>query len=368
MRKAERQLFYFCIETLISVKYDLEIIDSHQLIQKVDKGKEDTLFLDIFPENILRRRLIQEYDDDIVFITEEEGGFNKSRLGKTPLVVFSDPTDRSSQFADFIRFLLKENESEDKNMSLKDLLNRTDIKLLWESRYGKPASITGSCCSLTVVKNSKLLFTISLNYITSEIFFSTTEICCYSHIDMIDINNLNHEIFDKSSNWKKISFNEHSHEKTLITFLGKDSYQKYFDDSKIFDRNTWDIIDQNPGGPHRILYLSELSDRIPDFIMANGEKIGEWLGWLLYVKASGQLEAFALTPKAVLARDEILLAPSEPYSILEKDENDELFINFEKLKCYPNPSRYREMIFITSKYNHHLLAEIEASRSRKLNI
>ena len=78
---------------------------------------------------------------------------------------------------------------------------------------------------------------------------------------------------------------------------------------------------------------------------------------MAFAKASNHLTAYAITPQAVFARDEILLAPSKTYSILEDSKKD-LKLNLDKLKSFLNPSRYREMIIILNKKNSNILAMV----------
>jgi len=124
-------------------------------------------------------------------------------------------------------------------------------------------------------------------------------------------------------------------------------------------------LEQEPGGPARILYLSNVIGSPAGFILSNGEKIGEWIHWLGFCKYCNDLVAYSIYPGTFFAKDDVLLAPSPPYSVLELKKKV-LFLNYGKLRYFENPSRYREMILISHKNNNLIRARVEVNNSRRL--
>lgn len=102
----ENQLFERCIITLIAVQEKLELSTIDKLIQKATGGKSDTLLLDSYPESIIQNTLIDEYDKDIVFVTEEIDSYNIDKISDAKIVVFADPTDRTKYFQKYLKGIL----------------------------------------------------------------------------------------------------------------------------------------------------------------------------------------------------------------------------------------------------------------------
>ena len=60
------------------------------------------------------------------------------------------------------------------------------------------------------------------------------------------------------------------------------------------------------------------------FILANGEKIGEWINWLTFCKYNNELVAYSIYSGTDFSKkDDILTAPSPIYSILEVKTNED---------------------------------------------
>jgi len=359
MNKSENQLFSQCIEALVTVQDNLLDMSAARLIQRSMSKKPDSLFLDTTPEITLSKKLIEEYNSEFVLITEEKGIFNTDQIASSQIVVFADPTDRSKQLKEFIELQLQTESKPD--CSFGDLMSNMNAIEEWNHIHKTPAELSGACCSITIVKNRTILFTMCLNYITKEIYLAYDDGAFRIPTIRLSKTEGEYQVDDK---WTTINFYPPEERKTFVTFLGKQSYEGYLKSAKPFDQ-TYKPLEKEPGGPLRILYLSNLNPQPPAFILANGEKIAEWLGWLAFVKASNDLVAYAIYPEAVFTRDNILLAPSPLYSILECKE-DTVRLDFDKLKYYKNPSRYREMILVAHRHNTWITAEIEADRSRKL--
>jgi hypothetical protein len=134
-------------------------------------------------------------------------------------------------------------------------------------------------------------------------------------------------------------------------------YPENFHDSKILSQE--DVAKylhhDEPGGPSRILYLSEFQHKdIPvGFILANGEKIGEWIHWLAFVKYAKNsqnnpsLKIFEVKIKRPWTKEGIIMSPFGPYSIFRHKKGEDKFLNISRLRDFDRPSHFRAMIVIT---------------------
>lgn len=358
MERVEKHLLDFCIEVLVDVYVKLRDTTAEELIRPSISGKEDSLFLDVLPENMLRLRLLTEYDRHIVLVTEEKGEFNYEEISEAEFVIFSDPTDRSKQLKMFIQAGITRGVIQLHSL-LAELLTSDEAMPLWEEVGGTPAQLSGSCCSLTVVKRGEILFSLILNYITGEV-----SVACKDRIGTCQIDaSVPSAALPSITKWREVGFAEPRNGKSYVTYLGK-SYRQYLEDAKLLSP-TYTTDQTEPGGPLRILYLSDLNPEPQGFILSNGEKIGEWIGWLAFCRYSSELVAYSIFPGTSFARDDILMTPSPPYSILESGSRS-LRLNYEKLKYFDNPSRYREMILVTHHKNSLIRAKIEAVKAREL--
>ena len=117
-----------------------------------------------------------------------------------------------------------------------------------------------------------------------------------------------------------------------------------------------------PGGPSRVLYLSELQKGHGSigFIMANGEKIGEWIHWLAFAKFArtqegGQkLRVFEVSIERPWTKDGVLMSTSPPYSIFSSD-GQETYLDVSRLRNFDMPSRFRSMLVITQSDNDRVV-------------
>jgi hypothetical protein len=358
MERVEKHLLCHCVDALTEVQRAVKQTPAQRLIERSRSGKPDSLYLDVLPENTLQLKLIQDYDRHIVLVTEERGKFNYEVIDEAEVVIFSDPTDRSKQFSQFIQMGI-DKEYIGPDSLFADLLANPWKSAIWEAVGGLPVQLSGPCCSLTVVKRGEILFTLILNYVSEDITIACKDFIATRMLDDTEWAEGSYRF----SEWRDIRFKGPTNEKTYLTYLGK-RYAEYLEKAGLFD-HTFTAIEKEPGGPARILYLSDLNPVTPGFIFSNGEKIGEWLGWMAFCRYSPDLVAYSVYPETFFAKDDILMTPSPPYSILEASENA-LRLNYEKMKYFENPSRYREMILVTHRKNHLIRAKIEAEKSRIL--
>jgi hypothetical protein len=357
MQKVEQYLLYECVEALKDVLNEIKSTTAKSLVDKAISRKMDSLLLDVLPENILRNQLLDDYDEHVVLVTEEKGKFNFEEINEAEVVAFSDPTDRSKYLEKFIQQEILDKGNS--NLLFGSLLDSKDTIDKWEKFTGVPARLSGACCSITIVKRGEICFSMILNYITQELVIACKDFIGYSYVKNINLKAGNCDF----SRWAKINFPKPKENTSYVTFLGK-NYRECLDKSDILD-NAFTPLEQEPGGPARILYLSNINKNPAGFILSNGEKIGEWIHWLGFCKYNENLVAYSVYPGTFFAKDDILMTPSPPYSVLELKKKS-LFLNYDKLRFFENPSRYREMILISHRNNNLIRARVEVNRSRRL--
>lgn len=361
-------------------------------------GKQDTLGLDAIPE-IIAKRVLKSYSDEVIFVTEEAD--DKNRLiwprdpdkEKQPLMMISDPLDRSKHF----KYLLLDVSTEEaslKSSRIGDLLENVDTakRLIkkWEEGMavvdektgvrtdkiivgGGPVIITGPTISITSLFKGKIISSVIVNLITQHIFLAAPMgIFCMklpSYLDEKTLKKIDLEYIVK--NGKKLDMiSSESVSSTpedymcFVTFLGKSGYKENFEDSMIFLKGIGDpysfLRHKEPGGPARILFLSELQRKFGPigFIMANGEKIHEWFPWLPFVKyAKDKMGNPALKVFEVAIADSanlkggVLMSTSPAYSIFQIEKDEEPYIDISFLRRLDQPSHFRSMLVVVPADN-----------------
>ena len=154
------------------------------------------------------------------------------------------------------------------------------------------------------------------------------------------------------------------HWKRFVTFLGKDGYEDNLLGSKFIQENfRKDLHYDLPGGPSRVLYLSELQpmDHPIGFVLANGEKIGEWIHWFAFCRFAFSpddlrkpaLVLYEVSEDRPFTKEGILMSPSPPYSIFKVVDpvTRKVVLDVDRLEDFPKPSRYRGMLLMASSSN-----------------
>ncbi len=357
-----------CINIILKVYKSLMNMSVTELRLKGAYGKPDTLFLDANPEILIKER-IGRFNPFAVFVTEETDNTNKQiwprdkNPASQPVMFFSDPMDRSKYLAKFI------DGKEDKTL-LKDILGKKGIVQCWEKIAGKPAIVTGSTCSITCVDKGSADFSVILNIVTGHLFVSCAggniffklpgpdkdEEFCKINIDYL-LKKGQPVIFPSSAD----SHSSLEKQKRFVTYLGKAGYEENFRDSMIFlDDAAQHLHYQEPGGPSRILYLSNFLKPSLGFILANGEKIGEWIHWLPFLRFSKNeqgdraLKIFEIAIARPWTKNGILMSTSPPYSLFSMGDG-EAFLDMSRLRDLDTPSHYRSMILITPYDNDAII-------------
>jgi len=332
-------------------------------------GKTDTFRLDAVPEIHMRNEYAR-YDQNVVFVTEETGAqfhqpYNLAdNRRKFPITDVSDPFDRSVPTQ---KFLMDQPDSE---RTLWDLFSDPSTKEKWEAKLGSPASITGGCSAVTRVLQGVPIFSVIVNFVTRQLI-----VACSAGVYCLDLP----EDLEKVNlafvrdNGIKLYFpdiDHHGNAARFVTFMGKEGYKENFLDS---DLMTEAEIDKNlhfqlPGGPLRPLYLSTLHPDLnrPGFILSNGEKLGEWIHWLTFLRfgkkpqdegevALNMHEIFGVRSNI---KDGVLMSPTPPYSLFRHlnpgeghVDSNAYILDVGFFPRFPLPSRIRSTLVLAPTDN-----------------
>jgi hypothetical protein len=146
----------------------------------------------------------------------------------------------------------------------------------------------------------------------------------------------------------------------FVTFLGdagKVGYRENFIDSGLMneDKMAEFLHYGKPGGPSRALYLSSLQPRATPvgFILANGEKIGEWIHWLSFVQfarsqnddSQPALILYEVFQDRPWTKEGVLMSTPPNYSVF-REYGGKLFIDTSWLLRMPNPSKLRSTLIL----------------------
>lgn len=343
------------------------------------RHKGDTLGIDQVPENTVASELLN-FDQYSVLITEERGEDANPLARQSALTVrgprtffVCDPCDRSSQFRTF----LKENMKSAPRVT--DVLSKDDTKEKWNKKYGNPCEISGANAAITCVRRGLPICSVLLNFLTQEIV-----VACSAGIYQASIAELGDTMptLDTIDRTQTISFPNmtRSRNEYFVTFMGKPErgYPKNFAMTKLAQEGNLKerLYYDRPGGPTRILYLSmkQPSKEAVGFIVANGEKIGEWIHWLPFVRFANReddsgdraLHLFEVIQNESPLRDGYLMTPTEPYSVFKKTSKDRVIINVDRLGDFDNPSKYRATLLVTSATNEWAIRRAQQYGYRQL--
>ena len=166
-----------------------------------------------------------------------------------------------------------------------------------------------------------------------------------------------------------------------MTFLGKQAYRENLLDSKLIRESDLakDLYYDKPGGPSRVLYLSELQPETSPigFIVANGEKIGKWIHWFTFCRfaistndlRNPALQAYEVSEDRPWTKDGILMSPSPAYSIFKVVDGDrkKVLVDVDRLEAFPNPSRYRGMLLVAISSNQWVVRLVKQYGHRAID-
>lgn len=391
MQGIERTYCDVCINALVGAWRGLMEASGGETLRKVPYGKGDsfdlgaTLGLDAIPEITIAGR-IKNFDQHAIFITEELDSQAHRRWPtdsdpiKQPLMFFCDPTDRSIQLEKFFDKLSKD----DPTSKVGHLLAACEPEKAWEGMFETPASITAPTGAITCVRKGEVVFSVILGYITGTVYVaSDAGIFSYKLRSFSDNRNETLTLTEIVRNGKALSFPScrmlglsPDDCKRFVTFLGKTGYQENLNDSEIFPKEVKvdDYVHhREPPGPPRTLYLSELQSKHGPigFILCNGEKIGEWMHWLAFVKYAknedgGQaLRTFEISLGRPWTKYGMLMSTSQPYSIFSRS-GDKAYLDISRLRNFERPSQFRCMMAVVRHDNERIIHVLQQHQYREV--
>jgi len=386
MQGIERNYCDVSIKAVLATYRNLLSSSAFDALNATEYGKNDTLGLDAIPE-ITIRETITNFDRNAILITEEEELDREAKKRwptdadpiKQPLILISDPTDRSSQLKHFLHEISRDRD----DVKVGKLMGRDKTAKIWEEMFEPPATITGATSAITCIRKGKIVFSVILNYITHSIYVATSLGVYYyklPHFDDRDLLKINLDVIlsqGKLLNFvpSSVACPTYDDMKWFVTFLGKSGYKESFQDTMIFANKHDEYLHHtNPGGPSRILYLSELQKGYGPigFIVANGEKIGEWIHWLAFVKfislrSDVKFKVFEVYTSRPYMKDGILMSTSPSYSVFRR-ESDINFLDISRLRYHDRPSKFRSMIVVCPADNDFIIHTMLQHRYREITL
>ncbi len=264
-------------------------------------------------------------------------------------------------------------------------MNNEDAKTKWAARFGSPPSITGACSAVTCVRYGVPIATAIVNFLTQELFVASRigvlrmdipENLEPSSVTLEYLRSNGHPIYFPTL--AKRGNDTHN----FVTFLGKTGYLENFKDNDILTPEDAVRFCKSPeaGGPSRVLYLSDMqpTDQPIGFILANGEKIGEWVHWIPFIRFGrarddssrlGPLVMHEIHQGRPWTKDGILMSTNPLYSIFvpEDESTDNMMIDISKLHTVPNPSKFRSTLFVTNRANGWANTLMAARKFRQIS-
>lgn len=383
MQGIERAYCDVCISALVGAWRELMESTGAETLRKVRYGKGDTLGLDAITEITIANRL-KRFDEHAIFITEELDDQARRRWPtdsdpiKQPLMFFCDPTDRSAQLERFFQWLTHD----DFVAKIGTLMAACDAKKIWEEMFEPPVSITGSTTAITCVRKGEVVFSIILNYISNMLCIATDiGVFSYQLKEFTDPVNEELTLADIARHGTPLAFPSARELKytpddckRFVTFLGKSGYRENFNDSGLFAENPDKYLHhQEPPGPPRPLYLSALQNAYGPvgFILANGEKIGEWMHWPAFVKfaknGDGEqaLRAFEVSLERPWTKNGMLMSTAPAYSIFSQTEKRNC-LDISQLRGFKRPSQFRCMLVVIRHDNERIVHVLQQQQYREV--
>jgi len=331
-----------------------------------NKKTKDTLGMDAGPEITICEEL-GRYDAGAVVVTEEIGSrgmrisdtFRPNDPQTFRTVFICDPTDRSNQLKEFLGGFPK-------GRKIGDILGDAKAVRKWEEKFGSPVSITGATSAISCVRRGVPIFAVIVNYITQELVVS-----CAAGNRILTLPKERPHALDLEyvlMHGKLIIFPGIDGMKSMrrfVTFLGdtgKVGYKENFIDSGLMSetdmsqKRMQELLHYGkPGGPSRVLYLSSVQPRETPvgFILANGEKIGEWIHWLSFVQfarsqnddSQPALILYEVFQDRPWTKEGVLMSTPPNYSVFREYEG-RLYIDTSWLLRMPNPSQLRSTLIV----------------------
>ncbi len=376
-----------CVIALLKAYCNVMRLTAREALNYTKYGKGDTRGIDSTAEIIIQKA-IKHFDPHAIVVTEETDSItiqkwpSSSDRNLQPIIFIIDPIDRSKFFAALLETVPEEKRS---NVKVSEMMNNSNLVDCWENDIGGiPASITGATSAITCIARGKALFSVIVNYITGEIMLAC-ELGLYQMPIPADIMTRSLSFFlnrivayNHSISFSPLRGVCGDEDLRFVTYVGpqgntghtKRGYEENLINSRILYGDPLSFVHyREPGGPSRILYLSDKHSNHSKigFILGNGEKIGEWAPWLPFVKFAKNrnmdvLKIYEIYPERPLTKEGILMATPPPYSIFQV-EADEPYIDISRLK-HMRPSHFRSMIVVAPANNDRIICIMEQNNYR----
>ena len=368
-----------CVRALWGANSNLLNTAVRRTVTTVSYGKEDTLALDAIAEEEIAESLTR-FDHSATLVTEEAGklasGDGNHQHGAQ---FFSDPVDGSKQLQQFLM-----RSKFDPQARVADLIYASSAVADWEKMHGAPASVTGACSAITMVRDGVPVFAAILNFISQELV-----VACRDGIVRISLPHIKDGLPEPLTpawlfgNGTPLSFDwapaqEKDWSRPFVTYLPNDeTYRSNFQGCRIFgddEKRVASLVGKSTTGPARPLYLSDLH-RQPrvKFVAANGEKIGEWIHWLPFIRFAKRgdeplLRLYEVVPERPVVKGGILMSPPPEYSIFQQVAHGVFLINCRRLRAFPNPSLFRSTLVLLPSDNVHIRSIMKSNRHRRIQL
>lgn len=353
MKGIEKDILDMSVEALRKAYEEINGLRCDFAVETVGSGKGDTYGLDAIPEEVIKHE-VGDYDANIVLVTEETGKMYAGERGLEPTqsVLICDPTDRSIKMKEFLEAAMKKDSGYSKKYVHEAFAKKMED---WKSEFGIPA-ITGASGSITAIRDRRIIFNTMVNYVTGELFIA----------DSLGTKSGDIEKYGKQE-MQNVEFPSGRRSTTkFVTFLGKSGYPENLEKCNL-GLDPADCIEPWTGGPLRILRLSSIDDGGVSFILSNGEKVCEWIGWLSWVKYARDpvqsderaMEAYRLFFESPRTLKLVSVAPGPHYSIFVM-EDGETRVNLDRMFQLADPSHYRETIMVTPRHNVGAISRVKS--------
>lgn len=343
----------------------MEVAVEEVLQRSLVYGKSDTLALDAIPEIAIGETL-EAYDQHAVLITEERGANNLLAVSsreddpRTFRTFFiSDPTDATLRFATFLEAVTK------RSRTVGDVLRERSARPRWERTFGGPAVVTGPSSSVTCVRRGIPIFTAIVNFVTHQLFigYRAGAYTCELPMGLRTLSIEDARASGKPIHFRPLRERGGRAERRFATFLGKRGYRENFLDSHLMSEEEMQryLHAEEATGPIRIFYLSSLQSHEDclGFVLANGEKIGEWIHWLTFIASArseddpseSALRLFEIYHDRPWTKDGVLMATPPPYSIFKRLDGEKYVIDVRRFTDFGNPSKIRATLLAAPRGN-----------------
>jgi transcriptional regulator with XRE-family HTH domain len=303
-------------------------------------GKDDAKFFDAVAEHAIAQMLLG-FNNRCAIITEEAGLIGSpSHASNVSYLI--DPFDRSRPFVTAIK----------KYATSDNGLHRTLADVVEDPAFVMQ-SLEAPFGSITCVRDGELTFNAMLNYTSGTVYVACRDFIGYGNIaECPDAQTL-------ADRGVRIGFQPRSGQSYVCftgdplkdeeSSLGNSEHSRKYQNvlKNLHLQGEHNIGPTNPGGPARVLYLSDFHDDIqPSFILANGEKLFEFLGWMAFAVHSQQLAVFELYSDVFEGRNLILHAPPPNYSAFTVQPGS-FRLDIERILRLSPVGHYRGAVAIT---------------------